>query len=56
MRKLELKNSEGFDRIPQKILVDRVDILSIPLHKLLNFKILGEEGTWTVACLQDYYI
>ena len=36
MKSLKSKNSEGFDRIPQKVLVDGVDILSMPMHKLMS--------------------
>ena len=36
MLSLKSKNSEGFDRIPQKILTDGASVLSIPMYKLMR--------------------
>ena len=33
---LKLKNSEGFDRIPQRILMDGIDVLITPFEKLFE--------------------
>ena len=32
---LKLKNSAGFDRIPQRILLDGISLLMVPFEKLL---------------------
>jgi hypothetical protein len=34
--KFEIQNSDGFDRIPQRILIDGADMLSLPLHNLMK--------------------
>ncbi len=51
IKSLKNKNSEGYDRIPQRILVDGVDVLLDPLHGL--FKLIYETKTipdqWKVA-------
>ena len=36
MKGLKAKNSEGYDRIPQRILVDGVDVLCKPIQKLMD--------------------
>ena len=36
MKSLKSKNSEGFDRIPQRVLVDGVSILAVPMNKLMS--------------------
>ena len=36
MLSLKPKNSEGFDRIPQRILKDGADVLSIPMFRLMD--------------------
>ncbi len=36
MKSLKAKNSEGYDRIPQRVLVDGVDFLSAPMQKLMS--------------------
>ena len=33
---LKMKNSEGYDRIPQRILLDGISELTIPFTKLFN--------------------
>ena len=38
---LKIKNSEGFDRIPQRILKEGIEVLLNPLTKL--FKLIYEE-------------
>ena len=54
MKSLKSKNSEGYDRIPQRILVDGVDILSVPMQKLMSLiYIYGGKDPRTVACLKD---
>ena len=35
---LKLKNSEGYDRIPQRILLDGISLLIEPFDKLFNVK------------------
>jgi hypothetical protein len=51
MCSLKSKNSEGFNRIPQKILHDSLTILSIPMHNLM--KLIYQEkrvpDQWLVA-------
>ena len=48
---LKSKNSEGIDRIPQRILTDGSEVLVVPLHKLMT--LIYEEKTipeqWLVA-------
>ena len=48
---LKIKNSEGFDRIPQRILREGIDVLQGPLSLL--FKLIYEEkqipDQWRVA-------
>ena len=36
MKEIKLKNAEGCDRIPQRILLDGIEILSGPLSVLFN--------------------
>ena len=36
MKSMKSKNSEGYDRIPQRILVDGVDVLAVPMQKLMS--------------------
>ena len=36
MNSLKPKNSEGFDRIPQRILKDGAEILAVPMQKLME--------------------
>ena len=36
MKEIKLKNSEGWDRIPQRILIDRTEILVKPLSVSFN--------------------
>ena len=38
---IKMKNSEGFDRIPQRVLVDGIDYLLLPVSKL--FEIIYKE-------------
>ena len=48
---LKIKNSEGFDRIPQRILVDGIDVLLTPITALMN-KIYEQKcvpDQWLVA-------
>jgi hypothetical protein len=51
MLTLKSKNTEGVDRIPQKILLDGVDLLEAPLSKLFNLiyneKIIPDQ--WRIA-------
>jgi hypothetical protein len=51
MRTLKAKNSEGFDRIPQRILVDGAEVIIKPISGL--FKRIYETGTvpdqWLIA-------
>ena len=51
MKSLKCKNSEGFDRIPQRVLLDGADLLLPPLVKLFtlvyNEKAIPEQ--WSVA-------
>ena len=48
---LKIKNAEGFDRIPQRILVDGVDFLHVPISSLMN-KVYNQRSIpeqWLVA-------
>ena len=36
VRSIKIKNCEGYDRIPQRILVDGIDHLAVPLTQLFN--------------------
>ena len=36
MKSIKIKNSEGYDRIPQRIFNEGLETLLIPVHKLLN--------------------
>ena len=36
MKEIKLKNSEGCDRIPQRILLDGIEILAGPMTTLFN--------------------
>jgi hypothetical protein len=51
MKSLKTKNSEGFDRIPQKVLVDGTSILAKPIHKLMSliYKEKQIPDQWLVA-------
>ena len=51
MKSLKTKNSEGFDRIPQKVLVDGTSILAKPMHKLMSliYKEKQIPDQWLVA-------
>jgi hypothetical protein len=51
MCSLKSKNSEGFDRIPQKILHDSANILSIPMHKIMKliYTEMKVPDQWLVA-------
>ena len=51
IKSLKTKNSEGYDRIPQRVLVDGVDVLLDPLHGLFRLiyetKLIPDQ--WKVA-------
>jgi hypothetical protein len=51
MKSLKTKNSEGLDRIPQKVLVDGTCILARPMHKLMSliYKEKHIPDQWLVA-------
>ena len=51
MGNLKNKNSEGYDRIPQKILHDGANILSVPMQKLMQliYKEKKVPDQWLVA-------
>ena len=51
MMNLKIKNSEGYDRIPQRILVDGVEILSSPMSRLMNMIYVHKSvpDQWLVA-------
>jgi hypothetical protein len=40
---LKIKNTEGYDRIPQRVLVDGIDVLTFPLS-ILFVKIFHEKA------------
>ena len=50
-KKLKLKNTEGYDRIPQRILIDGKDVLNKPLSNL--FKLIYKDqvipGQWLIS-------
>ena len=51
MQSLKVKNTEGYDRIPQRVLVDGVDVLVDPFSKLFD-KIYHEKSIpkqWLIA-------
>ena len=51
MESLKIKNTEGYDRIPQRVLVDGSDVLSGPFSDLFN-KIYQEKaipGQWLIS-------
>ena len=51
VKQLKLKNCEGYDRIPQRILIDGIDILINPLSQLFSLiyreKLIPEQ--WLIA-------
>ena len=51
MNSLKPKNSEGFDRIPQRILKDGAEILAVPVQKLMEliYKERKVPDQWLVA-------
>ena len=51
VKMLKMKNSEGYDRIPQRILIDEVDHLIDPLSKLFSmiYNSKSIPGQWLVA-------
>ena len=58
---LKLINSEGFDRIPQRILMDSISILMEPFGKLFNLiyatNIIPEQWAMSkiiLVCFQSY--
>jgi hypothetical protein len=57
MLTLKSKNTKGVDRIPQKILLDGVDLLEAPLSKLLsliyNEKLIPDQ--WRIAKTKPVY-
>ena len=51
IKMLKVKNCEGYDRIPQKIFVDGIDLLIDPLTKLFSmvYRECTIPGQWLVA-------
>ena len=56
VKQLKLKNCEGYDRIPQRILIDGIDILINPLSQLFSLiyreKLIPEQ--WLIAKITFY--
>jgi hypothetical protein len=53
IKSIKIKNNEGFDRIPQRILVDGSPNLLPPLVILFE-QIYLQKNTPTMACVQNY--
>ena len=56
VKSLKIKNTEGLDRIPQRIIIDGLDSLIKPLVKLfvLVYRDMKPEGPWPVAHFKDH--
>ena len=56
IKQLKPKNSEGYDRIPQRILLDGIEALSTPFSKL--FKMICNDGTipgqWLISKIKEF--
>jgi hypothetical protein len=46
---VKIKHTEGFDRIPQRILVEGIDILLKPMTKMMNMIYIQKK---VMACVQ----
>ena len=55
IKSLKLKNSEGFDRIPQRILIDGMSALINPFSTLFNLIYLTNEipEQWSMSKITD---
>ena len=55
VKSLKIKNTEGYDRIPQRIIIDGLDCLDKPLTKL--FELVYREkkvpGQWLISKIND---
>ena len=51
IKMLKIKNCEGYDRIPQRVLIDGIDLLIDPLTKLFSmiYRDCTIPGQWLVA-------
>ena len=55
IKNLKIKNSEGFDRIPQRIITDGIKYLTLPLTALFN-KIYNQRSKhkqWKMSKIKD---
>jgi hypothetical protein len=50
---LKIKNKEGFDRIPQRVLVDGIDYLLAPITALMNQIFEQKICATTMACRKN---
>ena len=51
IKSLKIKNTEGYDRIPQRIIIDGMEALSKPLIKLfeLVYREMKVPGQWLIS-------